>query len=228
MRFDLDADLSGLFTWNTKQVFLYVTASYPSSSSISSSDTLPSRAIVWDAILAHPLAPAHHNVYTKHLRADAGTTGAAPGLLRLSSQRPKYQITDPSGRLAGAANATLELAWNVQPWVGALTWASGAPAARAGLPLLRSQQDDDDEHKAAGGKAGRAGRRRAAGAELAARALPPWWDAAVLRPLRGVVWRQLPEGVGRTPAFALPPLRGKEGEKLKTEKGGEANRGSPA
>lgn len=47
-----------------------------------------------------------------------------PGLLRLEGQRPKYQITDPSGRLAERSNVTLELNWNIQPWVGALTWFS--------------------------------------------------------------------------------------------------------
>ena len=44
------------------------------------------------------------------------------GILKLDNQRPKYQISDVSGRIAGRANATLELGWNVQPWVGALTW----------------------------------------------------------------------------------------------------------
>lgn len=121
IRFDLSADLSPLFTWNTKQVFLYITASYPATSPTSP----PSRSIIWDAVLAHPLAPTHHNQYTKHL---SSTPAAGPGLLRLPGQRPKYQITDPSGRLASRANATLELAYNVQPWVGALTWAAGVPA----------------------------------------------------------------------------------------------------
>jgi signal peptidase complex subunit 3 len=43
--------------------------------------------------------------------------------LKLSNQKPKYQITDHTGLLANRGNATLELNWNVQPWVGALTWA---------------------------------------------------------------------------------------------------------
>ena len=36
--------------------------------------------------------------------------------------------------LAGRGNVTLELGWNVQPWVGALVW--GRPGA-AGIPLAR-------------------------------------------------------------------------------------------
>lgn len=46
----------------------------------------------------------------------------APGLVRLKNSKPKYQITDISGQLAATSNVTLEVGWNVQPWVGALTW----------------------------------------------------------------------------------------------------------
>lgn len=45
-----------------------------------------------------------------------------PGIVRLKNSKPKYQITDISGKLASQNNVTLELGWNVQPWVGALTW----------------------------------------------------------------------------------------------------------
>ena len=31
-------------------------------------------------------------------------------------------ITDYTGLIAERGNATLELGWNVQPWVGPLTW----------------------------------------------------------------------------------------------------------
>lgn len=147
-------DLSHLFTWNTKQIFLYITATYPSSSSSPTSP--PSQSILWDAILPHPNSPAHHNHYiylpdgvnsdysrqgsrsdTKAgLKSKRGTSRdrtkdikktqdpQVPGLLRLQGQRPKYQITDPSGRLAERSNVTLELNWNIQPWVGTLTWFS--------------------------------------------------------------------------------------------------------
>lgn len=49
----------------------------------------------------------------------------APGLIRLKNSKPKYQITDISGRLSGTSNVTLDVGWNVQPWVGALTWTRG-------------------------------------------------------------------------------------------------------
>ena len=45
-----------------------------------------------------------------------------PGVLNLKNVKPKYQITDISGKLAERGNVTLEVGWNVQPWIGALTW----------------------------------------------------------------------------------------------------------
>lgn len=44
------------------------------------------------------------------------------GELHLANQRPKYQITDITGKLGNRTDVILELGWNVQPWVGALTW----------------------------------------------------------------------------------------------------------
>ena len=45
-----------------------------------------------------------------------------PGIIRLKNSKPKYQITDISGIISERTNVTLEVGWNVQPWVGALTW----------------------------------------------------------------------------------------------------------
>lgn len=44
------------------------------------------------------------------------------GKLSLKNQRPKYQITHPTGKVANTDDVTLRLHYNVQPWVGALTW----------------------------------------------------------------------------------------------------------
>ena len=43
----------------------------------------------------------------------------------MKNVKPKYQITDISGKLAERGNVTLEVGWNVQPWVGAMLWDSG-------------------------------------------------------------------------------------------------------
>ena len=48
-----------------------------------------------------------------------------PGIISLKNTKPKYQITDISGIISERTNVTLEIGWNVQPWVGALTWMLG-------------------------------------------------------------------------------------------------------
>lgn len=134
IRFDLDADLSSLFNWNTKQLFVWVEASYPSSSSSVSGP--PSRAVIWDTIITAPPSPLSLstliNTYITKSKPTSKSTakkGAAkpsasnPGILKFRNTKPKYQITDVSGLMAERANVTLEVGWNVQPWVGALTWA---------------------------------------------------------------------------------------------------------
>ncbi|SMQ53517.1 unnamed protein product [Zymoseptoria tritici ST99CH_3D7] len=139
--FDLSTDLTTLFNWNTKQIFLYITASYPASHKSTSTDPIPdSEVVIWDAIIPADSAPSHPNTYIhptikpaaskdkkkqpKPKRSDGKPypAGASPGIVRLSDQKPKYQITDVSGKIAERTNATLTLHWNVQPWVGLLTW----------------------------------------------------------------------------------------------------------
>ncbi|GME33689.1 Signal peptidase 22kDa subunit [Neofusicoccum parvum] len=139
IKFDLDADLTSLFNWNTKQVFAYITATY------SSNDPSEPRseAIIWDAILASPSAPWHQNYYIHPDPKNAGKTKRSKskstqeplypsGEFHLQKQRPKYQITDISGKLANRTDVQLELGWNVQPWVGLLTWADWPPVAKYG------------------------------------------------------------------------------------------------
>ncbi|KAL9105406.1 MAG: hypothetical protein Q9227_009424 [Pyrenula ochraceoflavens] len=194
LKFDLDADLSGLFTWNTKQLFVWVSAVYPSSPSSSSSeeesqegDGRVNEAVIWDAIIPAPATPfAVANVkeiyinplvetatdlYASYFPGRGGaksrsssrskskskkaTTSKSkpgsrssspsssgkgtetksltlPGRLSLKNQKPKYQVTDPSGLLSERGNATLQLSWNVQPWVGALVWDKGVLGKRIG------------------------------------------------------------------------------------------------
>ncbi|KAL9040837.1 MAG: hypothetical protein Q9180_001665 [Flavoplaca navasiana] len=134
IKFDLDADLTSLFNWNTKQLFVWITATYPSRTA----SEPPSQAIIWDAIISSesqktPSTP--FTVYSNFMnppkvsnRAKKGSKPKkqgielAPGLLQLKNSKPKYQITDISGQLSSTTNVTLEVGWNVQPWVGALTW----------------------------------------------------------------------------------------------------------
>ena len=137
-------DFSSLFNWNTKQLFIYVLATYPSIKEPTT--TPPSQAVIWDLIIPsasqlNPRSPwsffqtsantparlialsANPNANKKaSTRKPEGWKGDIPGVISLQNVKPKYQITDISGRLAERTNVTLEVGWNVQPWVGALTW----------------------------------------------------------------------------------------------------------
>lgn len=112
---------------------MYITASYPSSSP----STIPdSEAVIWDAIIPADNAPLHPNTYihpipkgskpkskkSKKATGKPYPAGGSPGIVKLASQKPKYQITDVKGKIAERQNATLTLHWNVQPYVGALVW----------------------------------------------------------------------------------------------------------
>ncbi|KAI9731878.1 MAG: hypothetical protein M1834_004329 [Cirrosporium novae-zelandiae] len=134
IKFDLDADFTSLFNWNTKQLFVYVLANYPSTSP----NTPASQSIIWDQIIPAPATPfslsslrsppagskKSKNSKSKSKKSTTPAPAVHPGILHLPNQKPKYQITSPTGRIAETANVTLEIGWNVQPWVGALVWAS--------------------------------------------------------------------------------------------------------
>ena len=57
IRFSLDADLSSLFTWNTKQLFVYVTAEWPADG-VNATNT----AVIWDQIITSPRADHLQNI----------------------------------------------------------------------------------------------------------------------------------------------------------------------
>lgn len=156
IKFDLDADLSGLFTWNTKQVFVYVVVRYPGPGGLGAGGGLGevgemSESVIWDSIISAPASPwtwgnmrERYWSPTQKLKASSSSKSkkgstttntkdiVKPGLLSLKNQKPKYQITDPSGILSEKSNATLQVRWNVQPWVGALVWDGGMLGNRVG------------------------------------------------------------------------------------------------
>ncbi|RKU40733.1 hypothetical protein DL546_002706 [Coniochaeta pulveracea] len=123
IKFSLDADLSDLFTWNTKQVFVYVTAEWPE---INGGNTT-NKAVIWDSIITSPsadhltnLGPASKKKLIKS--AKGKSIDKSRGKLSIKNQRPKYQITHPTGKVASKDGVQLKLHYNVQPWVGPLTW----------------------------------------------------------------------------------------------------------
>ncbi|KAK1760790.1 hypothetical protein QBC47DRAFT_368207 [Echria macrotheca] len=158
IKFTLDADLSSLFTWNTKQLFVYVTAEWPSSSSSSASqNATTNQAVIWDTIITAPSSDHLANLgpaSLKKLKKSAAGKSIDPsrGKLSLKNQRPKYQITHPSGKMASTEDVTLRLHYNVQPWVGILSWnqnvdygrwkkLAGGLSKKFALPALKKQDE---------------------------------------------------------------------------------------
>ncbi|KAJ6783790.1 hypothetical protein PWT90_04393 [Aphanocladium album] len=157
IRFSLDADLSSLFTWNTKNLFVYVTADWPGP------DNTTNSAVIWDSIITNPSADHLLNVgphTLKKLRKLSAGKSIDPsrGMLKLKNQKPKYQITHPSGKIAQTADVTLKLHYNVQPWVGLLTWnmpqdlflwktLAGGESDKIALPALKAKDSKDTKTK---------------------------------------------------------------------------------
>ncbi|KAI6090915.1 signal peptidase 22 kDa subunit [Hypoxylon rubiginosum] len=126
IKFSLDADLSSLFTWNTKQLFVYVTAEWPAPP-VGDSMNQTNKAVIWDSIITSPSSDHLSNLgptALKKLRRSAAGKSVDPsrGKLSLKNQKPKYQITHPTGRIAETGDVTLRVHYNVQPWVGVLAW----------------------------------------------------------------------------------------------------------
>jgi len=91
--FDLQADLSPLFNWNVKVLFLYLSAEYATPT------TTHNTAVLWDKII---------------MRGEKTS-------LDLKSIKTKYYFRDDTGTLSGE-NVTLTLSWNVMPNMGHLSW----------------------------------------------------------------------------------------------------------
>ncbi|KAI1407276.1 signal peptidase 22 kDa subunit [Hypoxylon sp. FL1857] len=163
IKFSLDADFSSLFTWNTKQLFVYVTAEWPAPPSGADSMNQTNKAVIWDTIITSPSADHLANIgpiALKKLRKSAAGKSIDPsrGKLSLKNQKPKYQITHPTGKIAETDDVTLHVNYNVQPWVGVLTWnqdfdfgrwkkLGGGISSAFELPAFKSKKKDGEEKK---------------------------------------------------------------------------------
>lgn len=94
--FDLDADFARTFDWNTKELFLYLTAHY------TTKDNVKNQVVLWDHIMR---------------RGD-------PTKLELRNQNTKYYFFDDGFGLKGNPNITLTLTMNVIPNAGVLATAT--------------------------------------------------------------------------------------------------------
>ncbi|AGO11493.1 AaceriABR224Wp [[Ashbya] aceris (nom. inval.)] len=94
LEFDLDADLTPLFNWNTKQVFVYLTAEY------NDPQVLGGNVVTfWDYIIQD--------------KSKANVT--------LRGAKSKYSVWDAADRLS-EKELSFKLHWNIQPWVGPLAY----------------------------------------------------------------------------------------------------------
>ncbi|KAJ3044493.1 hypothetical protein HDV00_001920 [Rhizophlyctis rosea] len=91
--FGLDADLTKLFNWNTKQLFVYAVAEYQTPAHNKN------QIVIWDDIIQN--------------KEDA--------LIQFRKKDPEYLASDLSGKLSGI-NANLSLHYNIIPHVGLLQW----------------------------------------------------------------------------------------------------------
>ncbi|GIL44834.1 hypothetical protein Vafri_2302 [Volvox africanus] len=100
--FDLDADLRSIFTWNTKQLFVYVQAEYETP------ENKVNQVVLWDYIIQQQ----------------------EKAVIKLDDHKTKYAFIEPGRHLRGRA-LNLTLVWCVMPRVGRMysdqfTTAAGA------------------------------------------------------------------------------------------------------
>jgi len=92
LTFDLQTDLSGIFNWNVKELFLYLMAEYETK------DNELNQVVLWDKIL---------------LRGENA-------VLDFKNMNTKYYFWDDGNGLKGHQNVTLSLSWNIVPNAGLL------------------------------------------------------------------------------------------------------------
>ncbi|RDX55219.1 signal peptidase subunit [Polyporus arcularius HHB13444] len=97
VNFNLTADLTPLFNWNTKQLFLYVSAEYENKQGVRN------EVVIWDRIVRR--------------KEDAGLSVAG---------RNKYVFRDVSASFKDAPPAHYTLKYNIMPYVGVLTYGEAA------------------------------------------------------------------------------------------------------
>lgn len=111
--FDLDTDLSPLFAWNTKQVFVYLTAEYNGTDKRSTK----SEVTFWDRIIKN--------------KDEAKLT--------LSNAKSKYSVWDIEDKLQ-ERDLNLKLHWNIQPWIGSLVYGETSCNTAVSVPKAGNQE----------------------------------------------------------------------------------------
>ncbi|KAN0116370.1 signal peptidase 22 kDa subunit [Russula decolorans] len=95
--FNITADLSSLFNWNTKQLFIYLEAEYTNAKGVRN------EVVFWDRIVRR--------------KEDA--------VIAVSGKN-KYPFREVSAKFKGSTPANYTLKYNVMPFVGILTYGEAA------------------------------------------------------------------------------------------------------
>jgi len=106
INFDLKADLSPLFNWNVKALYLYLTAEY------STQNNILNEMVLWDKIVMNG----------EKMDID------------MKSAKTKYYFRNDGKGLLGHENITLILNWNVMPNMGDLKWRKSGDTHSFKLP----------------------------------------------------------------------------------------------
>ncbi|XP_011438788.3 signal peptidase complex subunit 3-like [Crassostrea angulata] len=104
--FDMTADLTKIFNWNVKQLFLYLTAEYETK------DHQLNQVVIWDKIIRR----------------------GENAMLDYRSINTKYYFWDYGNGLKGNKNVTLTLSWNVIPNAGTLPKVMGEGSHKFKFP----------------------------------------------------------------------------------------------
>ncbi|GJE90099.1 signal peptidase subunit [Phanerochaete sordida] len=110
VNFNLTADLTPLFNWNTKQLFLYLQAEYVDAKGVKN------EVVIWDRIIH------------KKDKANLSLNG-----------RNKYVFRNLGKSFKGASAANYTLKYNVMPYVGLLTYGEAARTGPLAFPEKRTE-----------------------------------------------------------------------------------------
>jgi len=97
VKFNLKADLSPVFHWNVKQLFVFITAEYNNTNSDNKHKNVNNSVVIWDKIIK----------------------SKAKAKINLTNKNAKYPLIDQGSNLRGMP-VTYKLSWNVVPYTGYL------------------------------------------------------------------------------------------------------------
>ncbi|ESO06992.1 hypothetical protein HELRODRAFT_77182 [Helobdella robusta] len=106
LNFDIEAEMTKIFNWNVKQLFIFLTAEYETP------NNKINQVVIWDKILK---------------RGDSA-------ILDYKDIKAKYYFFDDGHGLRGNKNVTLTLSWNIIPNAGTLPFVKSQGSHRVEFP----------------------------------------------------------------------------------------------